>query len=60
MPQVAVPQIAGEFVTNEALLASLVGKAPPGRQGKNVQVVLSTEVIDGQAGPATIVATNYW
>jgi len=53
-------QIAGEFATNEALLASIAGKAPSGWQNRNAQIVVSTEVIDGHAGPPTLLATHFW
>jgi hypothetical protein len=53
-------EIAGEFVTSPTLLASMVSRAPAAWQGKNLQIVLSTEVIDRHAGPAHILATHFW
>jgi hypothetical protein len=51
---------AGEFLTNLEHMRKLEVRAPVGWERKNLQVVLSTDVIKGVAGPPTIVATHFW
>lgn len=51
---------AGEFVTDPRYLQMLANRAPKGWERKNLQVVLNTEVINGNAGPPRIVATYFW
>jgi hypothetical protein len=51
---------AGEFATEERYLQALARVAPAGWERKNFQVVISTEIIDGNPGPPRIVATNFW
>jgi hypothetical protein len=52
-------QAAAEFVTSDQdLKAWLTGeKVPP---GKNVELVLSTDILDGQPGPPHVVASSIW
>jgi hypothetical protein len=51
---------AGEFLTNRDELRKLAAVAPKGWDRKNMEIVLSTEVIRGDAGPPTVVATHFW
>jgi hypothetical protein len=51
---------AGEFVTDARYLQMLADRAPKGWERKNLQVVLNTEVINGNVGPPRIVATYFW
>lgn len=51
---------AGEFVLGPDNLAALVRMAPAHWSGRNVEVVLATEVIQGNSGPPRIVASEYW
>ena len=51
---------AGEFVTQSKYLESLAKRAPAGWQRMNLQVVIGTEVINGNVGPPRIVATHFW
>ena len=51
---------AGEFVTDPRYLQMLADRAPKGWERKNLQVVLNTEVINGNVGPPRIVATWFW
>jgi hypothetical protein len=53
-------EVAGEFVTDRSLMASLARHAPPNWEGKNIQIVLATEIIDGQPGPPRVVSTHFW
>lgn len=45
---------ASEFVTNPQYFERFVEKAPSGWKGHNIQIVLSTEVIDGRSGPPSV------
>jgi hypothetical protein len=51
---------AGEFVTNETYMKKLEALAPYGWERKNLQVVISTEVVKGSSGPPRIDATYFW
>ena len=51
---------AGDFLTNRNEMRKLAAIAPPGWEKKNMELVLSTDVIRGRSGPATIVAAQFW
>jgi hypothetical protein len=51
---------AGEFLTDPNELKKLESVAPRGWEGKNVELVLKTDVIRGRSGPASIVAAQFW
>jgi len=52
-------QAAAEFVTSDQDLRSwLTGEKVP--RGKNVELALSTEILDGQPGPPHVVARSIW
>lgn len=51
---------AGEFVTNPADMKKLDAIAPGGLNHKNMEIVISTDVIRGETGPPTVVATRFW
>lgn len=51
---------AGEFLTDKNEMKKLAQFAPPGWEGKNMELVLSTDVIRGRSGPVTIVAAQFW
>jgi hypothetical protein len=53
-------QAAGEFLTNEASMASFARIAPKGWEKKNIQIVLATEVSEGRVIKPKIVATEVW
>lgn len=50
---------AGEFLTSPALLEA-VRERRPSAKAKNVEVVLSTEIINGEPGTPSIEAIYYW
>jgi hypothetical protein len=52
--------VAGEFLTDPASLEQLTKIAPKGANKKNIELVLSTEIIDGQPGTPKIEATYFW
>jgi len=51
---------AGEFLTNRNEIRKLATAAPKGWKRKNMEIVLSTEVIRGNPGPPKVVATYFW
>lgn len=51
---------AGEFLTNENEIKKLAAVVPKGWEQRNLEIVLSTDVIRGRPGHATIVATYFW
>jgi hypothetical protein len=51
---------AGEFITDSAQLRKLQAFAPKGWEHMNIQVVLSTDVIDGVSSAPKIVAAHFW
>jgi hypothetical protein len=51
---------AGEFVTEPRYLDMLAAGAPKGWERKNLQVVIATELINGNAAPPRILATHFW
>ncbi|MCU1249551.1 MAG: hypothetical protein JWQ49_2580 [Edaphobacter sp.] len=52
-------QAAAEFVTSDQDLKSWLTEEKVPR-GKNVELVLSTEILDGQPGPPHVVASSIW
>ena len=53
-------RVAGEFLTDPANLAQLERAPARGGNKKNMEVVLSTQIIGGQAGPPKIEASYFW
>jgi hypothetical protein len=51
---------AANFLTNKNEMEKLAAMAPQGWEKKNMELVLSTDVIRGRSGPATIVAAQFW
>jgi hypothetical protein len=51
---------AGQFVTEAKYLDAFAKQAPAGWQKKNLQIVISTEVIRGDSGPPTVQAFYAW
>jgi len=51
---------AGEFLTDPNELKKLAAVAPRDWEGKNVELVLETNVIRGRSGPASIIAAQFW
>ncbi len=51
---------AAEFVTNAERLAGIGKYAPAGWETKNLQILLSTRIVEGRAGPAQILACAAW
>jgi hypothetical protein len=51
---------AGEFLTQTANMETLKAQAPKNWDGKNMEFVLSTEIIDGKSAPPKIEAVYFW
>jgi hypothetical protein len=51
---------AGEFVTNERYMKTIASKAPQGWEKKNLQIVLGTELVNGNSGPPRVLAVQAW
>lgn len=51
---------AGNLLTNQKEMEKLTAVVPPGWEKKNMELVLSTDVIRGRSGPANIVAAQFW
>jgi hypothetical protein len=51
---------AGEFLTNPKYLEMIAEQAPAGWERKSLQVVFSTKVFNGNAGPPHILAIHVW
>lgn len=53
-------RVAGEFLTDNNDLTQLMRMAHAAGDKKNLEVVLSTEIIDGEPGSPKIEATYFW
>jgi hypothetical protein len=53
-------EAAGRFLTDPHQIEPLIGRVPPHWEKKNLQIVISTEVIDRVPGPARVLATYSW
>ena len=51
---------AGEFLTNPKYMEEVAAKAPPDWYRKSFQIVLATNVINGNSGPPRVVAVYFW
>lgn len=51
---------AGEFLTREEYFQQALAGAPSDWHRKNMQVVISADVISGAAGPPKVLETHFW
>jgi len=51
---------AGEFVTDPKYLGMLADRAPAHWERKNLQVLIGTDIVNGNTGPPQIIATYFW
>ncbi len=51
---------SGEFLTDARSMEAAVAGAPKDWERKNMQVVFSTAIINGETGPPQILATHFW
>lgn len=53
-------EAASDFVATPRYLEQIVKEFPAGWDGKNVEVVLKSDVIDGKPGPPVVVSSTVW
>ena len=53
-------EAAGEILYNPIYLDSLLAKAPPDWEKKNMEAVIETQVIQGHSGPPNVLAVETW
>jgi len=53
-------EAACEFVTNTEMMENVIRSLPPHWNTKNLQIVISTDVIGWKAGPPQVVAIQVW
>jgi hypothetical protein len=53
-------EAAGEILYNPVYLDTLLAKAPPDWQHKNMEAVIETQVIQGHSGPPNVLAVETW
>jgi hypothetical protein len=53
-------EAAGEFIVSPERLSELLRSAPPGWKNGNFEAVLKVEVVDGNTGASSIVASEFW
>jgi hypothetical protein len=51
---------AAEFLTSTSQVEELVKRAPKDWNQKNIEVVVTTQIVDGKAGAPAIAAAHYW
>jgi hypothetical protein len=51
---------AGEFLSNPAYMETINARAPGNWAHKNVEVLISTKVINGKSGPPKAVIAHFW
>jgi len=51
---------ASKYITDPKLLSDFLKSAPRNWQNKNIELVLSTDVIQNQPGPAHVMASAFW
>ena len=52
--------MASQFITDPTALRTLASAAPPGWEKKNMEVLLRTQVLEGDTGAPIVVAVRYW
>jgi hypothetical protein len=53
-------EAAGEFLTNPAYIEEIAQTAPRDWDRKNMEIVISTNLVGRSTGPPHIVATYFW
>ena len=53
-------EAAGEFIVSRERLSELLRLAPPGWKNGNFEAVLKVEVVDGNTGASSIIASEFW
>jgi hypothetical protein len=53
-------EAAGEFIVSPERLSELLRSAPPGWKDGNFEAVLKVEVVDGNTGASSVIASEFW
>jgi hypothetical protein len=53
-------EAAGDVLTNQSLLQTISARSPRNWEEKNFEILVATQVIDGQNGPPKILDTFFW
>jgi hypothetical protein len=53
-------EAAGELLQKPDALRAMLHDAPQAADKVNLEAVIETEVVDGHAGPARVLAVEYW
>jgi hypothetical protein len=51
---------AGEFLSNPAYMETIAARAQGRWARKNVEVLISTKVINGKSGPPKAIIAHFW
>jgi hypothetical protein len=51
---------AGEFLSNPAYMETVTSAAPSKWAHKNIELLISTKVINGKSGPPKVVIAHFW
>ena len=51
---------ASEFLTNPQYMETIAAHAPANWAHKNIQILISTKVINGKSGPPKAVIAHFW
>jgi hypothetical protein len=51
---------ASEFLTNPEYMEAVAAHAPANWAQKNLQILISTKVINGKSGPPKTLMTHFW
>jgi hypothetical protein len=51
---------AGQYIASPEKLKEILSRAPKDWKGKNFEAVLQTDVVEGTAGHAEVIATHFW
>jgi len=53
-------EAASAFVSTPQYLEQVARQIPAGWEGKNIEIVLKSEVVDGKAGPPVMISSAVW
>jgi hypothetical protein len=53
-------EAASEFAISPQYLEQLLSKMPADWEDKNLEIVIRTDKINGEAGPPYLVSSTYW
>jgi hypothetical protein len=53
-------EAASEFVISPQYIDQLLSKVPADWENRNLEIVIRTDKINGEAGPPFLVSSTYW